>query len=51
LELAAPEDAVFVAGSLYLVGDVRRYWNTRDAHEAEIAPKVAPGTEGRAQSR
>jgi dihydrofolate synthase/folylpolyglutamate synthase len=24
--LAAPEDVVFVTGSLYLVGDIRRHW-------------------------
>jgi dihydrofolate synthase/folylpolyglutamate synthase len=29
LELAAPHDAVFVAGSLYLVGALRRYWFAR----------------------
>jgi folylpolyglutamate synthase/dihydropteroate synthase len=33
LELASPQDAVFVAGSLYLVGALRRYWFTR-AHAA-----------------
>ena len=29
LELAAPDDIVFATGSLYLVGDLLRYWNTR----------------------
>jgi dihydrofolate synthase/folylpolyglutamate synthase len=29
LELAAPGDAVFATGSLYLVGDLRRWWNSR----------------------
>jgi dihydrofolate synthase/folylpolyglutamate synthase len=29
LERAAPEDAVFVAGSLYLVGELRHYWKNR----------------------
>ncbi|HEV2195151.1 MAG TPA: hypothetical protein VGR55_06195, partial [Candidatus Acidoferrum sp.] len=24
---AAPEDAIFVTGSLYLVGELRRHWN------------------------
>jgi folylpolyglutamate synthase/dihydropteroate synthase len=24
---AAPEDAIFVTGSLYLVGEARRHWN------------------------
>jgi dihydrofolate synthase/folylpolyglutamate synthase len=28
---AAPEDAVFATGSLYLVGDLRRWWKTRAA--------------------
>ena len=26
LELASPEDVIFITGSLYLVGDLRRYW-------------------------
>jgi dihydrofolate synthase/folylpolyglutamate synthase len=29
LESAAPEDVIFVTGSLYLVGDLRRYWDKR----------------------
>lgn len=29
LELASPEDVIFVTGSLYLVGDLRRYWMNR----------------------
>jgi dihydrofolate synthase / folylpolyglutamate synthase len=29
LRIARPEDAIFVTGSLYLVGDVRHYWNER----------------------
>ena len=29
LELASPEDVIFVTGSLYLVGDLRRYWLSR----------------------
>jgi dihydrofolate synthase/folylpolyglutamate synthase len=28
---AEPEDAVFATGSLYLVGDLRKWWNSRDA--------------------
>ena len=31
LELAAPDDVIFVTGSLYLVGDIRRYWMSRAA--------------------
>lgn len=29
LEGAAPQDAIFAAGSLYLVGQLRRYWKSR----------------------
>jgi dihydrofolate synthase/folylpolyglutamate synthase len=29
LESAAPDDVIFVTGSLYLVGDLRRYWDSR----------------------
>jgi folylpolyglutamate synthase/dihydropteroate synthase len=29
LERAAPHDAVVVAGSLYLVGQLRHYWKNR----------------------
>ena len=29
LEHTAPDDAVFVAGSLYLVGQLRHYWKNR----------------------
>jgi dihydrofolate synthase/folylpolyglutamate synthase len=29
ISFASPEDAVFSTGSLYLVGDLRSYWNTR----------------------
>jgi len=31
LELAAPDDAVFATGSLYLVGDLRGWWSARPA--------------------
>ena len=34
LQSAAPEDVIFVTGSLYLVGDLRRYWDTRPADDA-----------------
>jgi dihydrofolate synthase/folylpolyglutamate synthase len=40
LELAQPEDAVFVTGSLYLVGDLRSYWLRRDpVLHANAAPR------------
>jgi dihydrofolate synthase/folylpolyglutamate synthase len=29
LELASPEDVVFITGSLYLVGELRREWISR----------------------
>jgi folylpolyglutamate synthase/dihydropteroate synthase len=29
LAKAAPQDAIFVTGSLYLVGQLRHYWKTR----------------------
>ena len=29
LELASPEDVIFVTGSLFLVGDLRKYWLSR----------------------
>jgi folylpolyglutamate synthase/dihydropteroate synthase len=29
LQLAAPEDVIFITGSLYLVGDLRREWMSR----------------------
>jgi len=42
MEIAQPEDVVFAAGSLYLVGDLRRHWNARSAAErAEAAPNLA----------
>jgi len=31
IELAAPEDAIFATGSLYLAGDLLRYWSERRA--------------------
>jgi dihydrofolate synthase/folylpolyglutamate synthase len=29
LEMAGPDDVIFATGSLYLVGDLRRWWSTR----------------------
>jgi dihydrofolate synthase/folylpolyglutamate synthase len=37
LEAAGPEDVVFAAGSLYLVGDLRRWWRGRSS-----GPSTAP---------
>jgi dihydrofolate synthase/folylpolyglutamate synthase len=34
LELAFPDDVIFVTGSLYLVGDLRRYWMSRATRRA-----------------
>ena len=36
LEIAAPEDVIFATGSLYLVGDLRRYWDGRSAAERAV---------------
>jgi folylpolyglutamate synthase/dihydropteroate synthase len=38
LETAAPEDAIFITGSLYLVGDVRKWWKARRA--AQLAARA-----------
>ncbi|MGP8155707.1 MAG: bifunctional folylpolyglutamate synthase/dihydrofolate synthase [Candidatus Acidiferrales bacterium] len=37
LEMASPEDAIFAAGSLYLVGDLRAYWGQRKVLQAASA--------------
>jgi dihydrofolate synthase/folylpolyglutamate synthase len=34
IQLAGPGDAVFVTGSLYLVGDIRASWRTRGAQKS-----------------
>jgi dihydrofolate synthase/folylpolyglutamate synthase len=39
LELARPEDVVFATGSLYLVGDLRRWWRTQ--HPSVIPSEAA----------
>ena len=36
LDLASPEDVIFITGSLYLVGDLRRYWMSRSAGRADV---------------
>ncbi len=43
LALAAPQDAVFVAGSLYLVGALRRYWFLRARRD--VIPRSGLGDE------
>ena len=40
IALAAPADAVFATGSLYLAGDLRRYWAERPRGIAEPAPAL-----------
>jgi dihydrofolate synthase/folylpolyglutamate synthase len=37
LELASPDDVIFVTGSLYLVGDLRRYWMSRAAGSSGVS--------------
>jgi UDP-N-acetylmuramyl tripeptide synthase len=39
---AAPEDAVFATGSLYLIEDYRRGWAT--AHAARVSASTIPGS-------
>ncbi len=36
LEIAKPDDVIFATGSLYLVGDLRQYWNTRLRHRTAV---------------
>jgi dihydrofolate synthase / folylpolyglutamate synthase len=43
LDLAAPDDVVFVTGSLFIVGDLHRYWAThaassRNTEDASLSP-------------
>jgi dihydrofolate synthase/folylpolyglutamate synthase len=42
LELASPDDVIFVTGSLYLVGDLRRYWMSRAARRAGASHGAQP---------
>jgi len=35
LAKAAPEDVVFITGSLYLIGQLRHYWK----HRAQVATR------------
>jgi dihydrofolate synthase / folylpolyglutamate synthase len=43
IELAAPEDVVFATGSLYLVGDLRRYWSScRSANSTRVSTLGPP---------
>ena len=37
LQLAGPQDAVFVTGSLYLVGELRAYWSKHVANRGSVA--------------
>ncbi len=40
LQHAAPDDVVFATGSLYLVGDLLRYWSTRRSDETSVSSTV-----------
>jgi dihydrofolate synthase/folylpolyglutamate synthase len=42
LELASPDDVIFVTGSLYLVGDLRRYWMSRAAGRTAVSESARP---------
>ena len=37
LEIASAEDVIFITGSLYLVGELRRYWTSRNASPAKTS--------------
>jgi dihydrofolate synthase/folylpolyglutamate synthase len=39
LELASPEDVIFITGSLYLVGELRHIWMSRKGERSESAPE------------
>jgi dihydrofolate synthase/folylpolyglutamate synthase len=42
LQLAGPQDAVFVTGSLYLVGELRTYWGRRAPKQSSVASQNLP---------
>jgi dihydrofolate synthase/folylpolyglutamate synthase len=37
LEIASSEDVIFITGSLYLVGELRRHWMSRNASPAKTS--------------
>jgi dihydrofolate synthase/folylpolyglutamate synthase len=41
LEMAGPEDVIFATGSLYLVGDLRRWWKNQAPDKLAADPKPA----------
>lgn len=43
LAASAPEDVVFATGSLYLVGDLRRWWNSRAVEMRNSAKAIRQG--------
>jgi dihydrofolate synthase/folylpolyglutamate synthase len=40
LEMAGPDDVIFATGSLYLVGDLRRWWRSQTPDKMAAAPKA-----------
>jgi dihydrofolate synthase/folylpolyglutamate synthase len=42
LGMAGPDDAIFVTGSLYLVGDLRDYWSKRMGKAKTTAANICP---------
>jgi folylpolyglutamate synthase/dihydropteroate synthase len=40
LDMAAPDDAIFATGSLYLVGDLRGYWLKHKGKENTSTAKI-----------
>jgi dihydrofolate synthase / folylpolyglutamate synthase len=49
VSMAAPEDAVFATGSLYLVGDLRGYWSKREAVQNSSRNAVVSGSDFRSK--
>ena len=41
LQMASPEDAIFATGSLYLVGELRAYWNQRKLGKPDPTPAIS----------
>jgi dihydrofolate synthase/folylpolyglutamate synthase len=44
IQLASPQDLIFITGSLFLVGDLRKYWKSRSGTSSHAIPagKTAP---------
>jgi dihydrofolate synthase/folylpolyglutamate synthase len=47
IEAAGPEDAIFVTGSLYLVGDLRNYWRVRQTEQSATGAQAGSSSQFR----